>query len=236
MVARGPDILLEEASGREEFAIRNESDKPLVFVVEDRNWASDALTGQRVIAMPAFRRLSPRSFCVRSTDRVGLIAVMFTDLKGSTQLYDARGEALAYKLVRDIFRSSQIGQRKIPADPRASNSLIPAVTAPVISIARSTSFGGPARDVDHLRCDVLQRYLFAEMVCFFGHSAVQLGGDVKVGRLSGDGGARAQLLRIGKIGLKSHCVRSPGARRTHGQAYAFFAHAASDSYQARRFE
>ena len=59
LVARGGDILLEEASGRNELAIRNESDKPLVFVVEDRNWASDALTGERVIAMPAFRRLAP---------------------------------------------------------------------------------------------------------------------------------------------------------------------------------
>jgi Family of unknown function (DUF5939)/Adenylate and Guanylate cyclase catalytic domain/Polyketide cyclase / dehydrase and lipid transport len=104
LVARGSDILLEEASGRNELAIRNESDKPLVFVVENRNWAKDALTGERVIAMPAFRRLSPEQL-LRPGDNaeIGWIAVMFTDLKGSTELYDALGDAPAYNLVRDHF-------------------------------------------------------------------------------------------------------------------------------------
>ena len=104
LVARGGDILLEEASGRNELAIRNESDKPLAFVVEDRNWAKDALTGERVIAMPAFRRLSPEQL-LRPGDNaeIGWIAIMFTDLKGSTELYDALGDAPAYNLVRDHF-------------------------------------------------------------------------------------------------------------------------------------
>ena len=66
--------------------IRNESDRPLVFVVEDRNWAKDALTGERVIAMPAFRRLCPEQL-LRPGDNaeIGWIAIMFTDLKGSTE-------------------------------------------------------------------------------------------------------------------------------------------------------
>ena len=104
LVARGSDIVLEEASARNELAIRNESDKPLVFVVEDRNWAKDALTGERVIAMPAFRRLSPEQL-LRPGDNaeIGWIAIMFTDLKGSTELYDALGDAPAYNLVRDHF-------------------------------------------------------------------------------------------------------------------------------------
>ena len=104
LVARGSDILLEEANGKNELAIRNESDRPLVFVVEDRNWASDALTGERVIAMPAFRRLSPEQL-LRPGDNaeIGWIAIMFTDLKGSTELYDALGDAPAYNLVRDHF-------------------------------------------------------------------------------------------------------------------------------------
>ena len=104
LVARGSDIVLEEASARNELAIRNESDKPLVFVVEDRNWAKDALTGERVIAMPAFRRLSPEQL-LRPGDNAEIdwIAVMFTDLKGSTELYDALGDAPAYNLVRDHF-------------------------------------------------------------------------------------------------------------------------------------
>jgi class 3 adenylate cyclase len=104
LVSRGADILLEEASGRDELAIRNETDKPLAFVVEDRNWAKDAPTGERVIAMPAFRRLSPEQL-LRPGDNaeIGWIAIMFTDLKGSTELYDALGDAPAYNLVRDHF-------------------------------------------------------------------------------------------------------------------------------------
>jgi class 3 adenylate cyclase len=73
-------------------------------VVENRNWAKDALTGERVIAMPAFRRLCPEQL-LRPGDNaeIGSIAIMFTDLKGSTELYDALGDATAYNLVRDHF-------------------------------------------------------------------------------------------------------------------------------------
>jgi class 3 adenylate cyclase len=104
LVARGSDILLEGANGRDELAIRNESDRPLAFVIEDRNWAQDALTGERVIAMPAFRRLCPEQL-LRPGDNaeIGWIAIMFTDLQGSTKLYNALGDATAYNLVRDHF-------------------------------------------------------------------------------------------------------------------------------------
>jgi class 3 adenylate cyclase len=104
LVARGSEILLEGASGRDELAIRNESNRPLVFVVEDRNWAQDALTAERVIAMLAFRRLCPEQL-LRPGDNaeIGWIAIMFTDLKGSTELYGALGDATAYNLVRDHF-------------------------------------------------------------------------------------------------------------------------------------
>ena len=104
LVARGRDIRLEGTSGRDELATRNESDRPLAFVVEDRNWAQDALTGERVIAMPAFRRLCPEQL-LRPGDNadIGWIAIMFTDLKGSTELYEALGDVAAYNLVRDHF-------------------------------------------------------------------------------------------------------------------------------------
>jgi class 3 adenylate cyclase len=106
LVARGRDILLllEDASGANELAIRNETDKPLAFVVENRNWAEDAMTGERVTAMPAFRRLCPEQLLQGGDNaEISWIAIMFTDLKGSTELYDALGDAPAYNLVRDHF-------------------------------------------------------------------------------------------------------------------------------------
>jgi class 3 adenylate cyclase len=104
LVAHGRDVRFEGASGKDELAIRNETNRPLGFVVEDRNWAQDALTGERVIAMPAFRRLCPEQL-LRPGDNadIGWIAIMFTDLKGSTELYDALGDVAAYNLVRDHF-------------------------------------------------------------------------------------------------------------------------------------
>ena len=54
--------------------------------------------------MPAFRRLAPEQL-LRPGDNaeIGWIAIIFTDLKGSTELYDALGDAPAYDLVRDHF-------------------------------------------------------------------------------------------------------------------------------------
>jgi len=84
--------------------VRNDTDRPLYFVVENRNWAQDALTGERVIAMPAFRRLCPEQLLRPGDDvEIGRVAIMFTDLQGSTKLYDDLGDATAYRLVRDHF-------------------------------------------------------------------------------------------------------------------------------------
>ena len=87
-----------------ELLIRNDTDRSLFFVVEDRRWARDALTGERVIAMPAFRRLCPEQL-LRPGDNVeiGRVTIMFTDLQGSTRLYEELGDARAFRLVRDHF-------------------------------------------------------------------------------------------------------------------------------------
>ena len=72
------------------------------------NWArADGKTHIRVEPCgksPAFRRLCPEQL-LRPGDNaeIGWIAIMFTDLKGSTELYDALGDAAAYSLVRDHF-------------------------------------------------------------------------------------------------------------------------------------
>jgi hypothetical protein len=59
VTASGGDIVLAPPGHKDEIVVNNDTDRPLFFVVEGRNWARDALTGERVIAMPAFRRLCP---------------------------------------------------------------------------------------------------------------------------------------------------------------------------------
>jgi class 3 adenylate cyclase len=104
VTASGADISLAPYGHADELVLRNDTDRPLFFVVEDRNWARDALTGERVIAMPAFRRLCPEQLLRPGDDvEIGRVAIMFTDLQGSTKLYDDLGDATAYRLVRDHF-------------------------------------------------------------------------------------------------------------------------------------
>ena len=103
VTARGDEMILSGGRAGELIA-HNDTDRPLIFVVESRAWTSEALTGERVIAMAAFRRLCPEQL-LRPGDEVeiGRIAMMFTDLQGSTRLYDDLGDASAYRLVRDHF-------------------------------------------------------------------------------------------------------------------------------------
>ena len=64
----------------------------------------DALTADRITTLQAFRDLFA-SEALRPGDDVGVakIALMFTDLKGSTAFYEQVGDARAYHLVRDHF-------------------------------------------------------------------------------------------------------------------------------------
>ena len=104
IAARGFNILLTAPGHKNELVAANDTERPLFFVVEDRNWTKDALTGEDVIAMPAFRRLCPEQL-LRPGDEVaiGQVAIMFTDLQGSTKLYEDLGDAAAYRLVREHF-------------------------------------------------------------------------------------------------------------------------------------
>jgi class 3 adenylate cyclase len=84
--------------------LTNRARRPLIAIVEDRSWVADALTADRVTALQAFRDLFSDDV-LRPGDEVavGRIALLFSDLKGSTALYQAIGDASAYQLVRDHF-------------------------------------------------------------------------------------------------------------------------------------
>jgi class 3 adenylate cyclase len=104
VVAEGERIALAPSDDKDHLVVVNATDRPLFFVVEDRTWVEDALTGERVIAMPAFRRCCPEQL-LRPGDNVEIarVAIMFIDLQGSTTLYDELGDTTAFHLVRDLF-------------------------------------------------------------------------------------------------------------------------------------
>ncbi len=84
--------------------VSNRSRRTLTLIVEERAWVKDALTADRITALQAFRDLFA-SEALRAGDDVGIgeIALLFTDLKGSTAFYERVGDARAYRLVREHF-------------------------------------------------------------------------------------------------------------------------------------
>jgi class 3 adenylate cyclase len=84
--------------------LSNRSDLRRTVIVEELHWVRDALTADRVTAMQAFRDLFSAQV-LRPGDQVSVrrITLMFTDLRGSTALYEAIGDAAAYHLVREHF-------------------------------------------------------------------------------------------------------------------------------------
>ncbi len=104
IVADDSGLAFGPASPPGQIILRNESPGRATVVIEELAWRSDALTGDQAIARAAFRRYCPDQSLRPGDDvRISNVVLMFTDLKGSTSLYERMGDAGAYKLVRDQF-------------------------------------------------------------------------------------------------------------------------------------
>ena len=88
----------------DEINFRNDADFEVAALVEDRNWTKDALTATEVVALQAFRDMFSEA-TLRPGDEasVGQVALLFSDLRGSTALYERVGDSRAYNIVRDHF-------------------------------------------------------------------------------------------------------------------------------------
>ncbi len=84
--------------------LENQNDRRRTLIIESRNWASDALTAHRATTLQAFRHLFSDAV-LKGGDEVAIsqVTLLFTDLKGSTALYEHVGDAPAYGLVREHF-------------------------------------------------------------------------------------------------------------------------------------
>jgi class 3 adenylate cyclase len=95
-----------DAPGR--LTLVNRTALPRTAVLEERDWIRDALTADRVAAIQAFRDLFSDQV-LRPGDEVGIarVAILFSDLAGSTALYQRIGEAAAFGRVRAHFARLQ---------------------------------------------------------------------------------------------------------------------------------
>jgi class 3 adenylate cyclase len=82
----------------------NDAGFELAALIEDRSWTRLALTAPEVISLQAFRDLFAEA-TLRPGDDAGVshVSLLFTDLRGSTALYERVGDATAYNLVREHF-------------------------------------------------------------------------------------------------------------------------------------
>ncbi len=106
-----PEVTADETGARAGEApppgmlrLRNAGGRRVTFVIEERDWVREALTAHRVTTLQTFRDLFGEE-TLRPGDEASVerIALMFTDLKGSTALYERIGDGAAYNLVRAHF-------------------------------------------------------------------------------------------------------------------------------------
>jgi len=82
----------------------NDAGFELALLIEDRTWTREALTAPEVISLQAFRDLFAAA-TLRPGDEAGVsqVALLFSDLRGSTALYERVGDARAFNMVREHF-------------------------------------------------------------------------------------------------------------------------------------
>lgn len=85
--------------------VENALDVEALVVVERETWKESAATAALVTSMQDFRDLFPGE-AVAPGEELGIesLAVLFTDLKGSTELYQKLGDAKAFGFVQNHFR------------------------------------------------------------------------------------------------------------------------------------
>lgn len=87
-----------------EITIANATKAEATVTLERTAWADDACTAAYVAVFQDFRDLFGADVLAPGVSvKVGHVAILFTDLKGSTALYQRAGDAAAFGLVRDHF-------------------------------------------------------------------------------------------------------------------------------------
>jgi class 3 adenylate cyclase len=99
---KGVEATAPGAAGTIAFA--NDAGFELAALIEDRTWTREALTAPEVISLQAFRDLFAEA-TLRPGDEAGVsqVALLFSDLQGSTALYERVGDAAAFNMVREHF-------------------------------------------------------------------------------------------------------------------------------------
>jgi class 3 adenylate cyclase len=92
------------APGQVELTLTNPSDESLLVILEQTAWSAQAVSAAMVTALDEFRQLfSSQVLAPGLGVSIRNLTFLFSDLKGSTMLYDTIGDSPAYARVRDHF-------------------------------------------------------------------------------------------------------------------------------------
>jgi hypothetical protein len=95
-----PDL----AAGEATLTVENATGESLLVVLEQTAWSAQAVSAALVTAMDEFRQLfSSQVLAPGIGVSIRNLTFLFSDLKGSTMLYDSIGDSPAYARVRDHF-------------------------------------------------------------------------------------------------------------------------------------
>ncbi len=95
----------QSADGKTELAITNASDDEAAVLFERGAWEADVVLGTTIASMSEFATLFATEAPAAGVElKVGHVALLFSDLTGSTALYERVGDARAFAIVEDHFR------------------------------------------------------------------------------------------------------------------------------------
>lgn len=94
----------DSVSGSRDVSVTNSSSADIVVALENADWTAQTVTAAKVTAMQEFRDLfSSEVLSPGQKIDIGHVTILFTDLKGSTMLYETVGDSSAYGQVRNHF-------------------------------------------------------------------------------------------------------------------------------------
>ncbi len=98
------DVPLEVASGGLSLRVVNELEREAVVRIEDGEWPDTVVTAAQVTALQEFRDMFSSEVLAPGLDLgIETLAVLFTDVVGSTAIYSKTGDAPAFRIVTDHF-------------------------------------------------------------------------------------------------------------------------------------
>lgn len=94
-----------KTQGKSEVVVENAASEEVALLFERAAWSSDAVLGTAIASMPEFANLFATEAPAAGVElKVGHVALLFSDLTGSTALYEKVGDAKAFAIVEDHFR------------------------------------------------------------------------------------------------------------------------------------